>query len=107
MLWLIGATVVVVGALVAVQPLLNARVAHAAGRRAAVVAGAGTFDPVEVVARDGQPSQTHSPGPTEPPRPPDCRAPASETTKPRDLRGFREYRYGDSNPGFRRERAAS
>ncbi len=27
--------------------------------------------------------------------------------KPRDLRGFREYRYRDSNPGFRRERAAS
>jgi hypothetical protein len=23
------------------------------------------------------------------------------------LRGIRKYRYGDSNPGFRRERAAS
>lgn len=31
MLWLIGAAVVVVGALLAVQPLLNARVAWAAG----------------------------------------------------------------------------
>ena len=28
MLWLIGATVVVVGALLAIQPLLNARIAH-------------------------------------------------------------------------------
>ena len=27
--------------------------------------------------------------------------------KPRDLRGFRRYRYRDSNPGFRRERALS
>jgi transporter family-2 protein len=31
MLWLIGAAVVAVGALLAAQPLLNARVAHAAG----------------------------------------------------------------------------
>src|SRR5689334_20332613 len=31
MLWLIGATVVVVGALLAIQPLLNARIAHVAG----------------------------------------------------------------------------
>ena len=30
-----------------------------------------------------------------------------ETTKAPDHRGFLEYRYGDSNPGFRRERAAS
>jgi hypothetical protein len=29
------------------------------------------------------------------------------TTKAPLTRGFREYRYGDSNPGFRRERAAS
>ena len=29
------------------------------------------------------------------------------TTKPASGAGFREYRYGDSNPGFRRERAAS
>ena len=30
-----------------------------------------------------------------------------KTRKPRDFRGIRKYRYGDSNPGFRRERAAS
>jgi hypothetical protein len=30
-----------------------------------------------------------------------------ETTKPATLGGFLRYRYGDSNPGFRRERAAS
>ncbi len=35
------------------------------------------------------------------------RAEPLETTKPCDVQGFREYRYGDSNPGFRRERAAS
>ncbi len=32
---------------------------------------------------------------------------APGTTKPAVLAGFRKYRYGDSNPGFRRERAAS
>ena len=32
---------------------------------------------------------------------------APRTTKPASGAGFREYRYGDSNPGFRRERAAS
>jgi hypothetical protein len=37
----------------------------------------------------------------------DCRASLSHERKPRDLRGFLRYRYGDSNPGFRRERAAS
>jgi transporter family-2 protein len=31
MLWLLGAAVVVMGALLSVQPLINARVAHAAG----------------------------------------------------------------------------
>ncbi len=31
----------------------------------------------------------------------------AKTRTPCDLQGFREYRYGDSNPGFRRERAAS
>ena len=31
MLWLIGAAVVVMGAILAIQPLLNARIAHAAG----------------------------------------------------------------------------
>jgi hypothetical protein len=29
------------------------------------------------------------------------------TTKPASRAGFLKYRYGDSNPGFRRERAAS
>ena len=32
---------------------------------------------------------------------------ASNARKPCDLQGFQRYRYGDSNPGFRRERAAS
>src|SRR4051812_17938537 len=32
---------------------------------------------------------------------------ALRTTKPRCLSGASEYRHGDSNPGFRRERAAS
>ena len=31
MIWLIGAAVVVMGAILAIQPLLNARIAHAAG----------------------------------------------------------------------------
>lgn len=31
----------------------------------------------------------------------------SNKTKTPQLRGIRRYRYGDSNPGFRRERAAS
>ena len=35
------------------------------------------------------------------------RAPPLERRKPCDLQGVREYRYRDSNPGFRHERAAS
>ena len=31
----------------------------------------------------------------------------SRTQKPSELEGFYEYRHGDSNPGFRRERAVS
>ena len=31
----------------------------------------------------------------------------TRTTKPAVRAGFMRYRYGDSNPGFRRERAAS
>jgi integrase len=37
----------------------------------------------------------------------DCRAEGPETTKPALGAGFEQYRHGDSNPGFRRERAAS
>jgi hypothetical protein len=35
------------------------------------------------------------------------RTASSENKKTPGLRGFLKYRYGDSNPGFRRERAAS
>ena len=35
-----------------------------------------------------------------------CSAGRPETQKPCDLQGFYEYRHGDSNPGFRRERAS-
>ena len=35
------------------------------------------------------------------------RAPLSDARNPRDKQGLRAYRYRDSNPGFRRERAAS
>jgi hypothetical protein len=33
--------------------------------------------------------------------------PRSEATKPAYESGLQQYRHGDSNPGFRRERAAS
>ena len=39
--------------------------------------------------------------------PSDCPLSLPRTAKPATLRGFEEYRYRDSNPGFRRERAAS
>src|SRR3954454_23524142 len=36
-----------------------------------------------------------------------CRSTRPRTTKPPTDRGLRKHRYRDSNPGFRRERAAS
>jgi hypothetical protein len=36
-----------------------------------------------------------------------CPHRAPKTTKPRSGSGVSKYRHGDSNPGFRRERAAS
>ena len=37
----------------------------------------------------------------------DCRAEVPRDSETPDVRGLHEYRYRDSNPGFRRERAAS